>query len=166
MPRLLSLLSITALFIGAASPPPPRQSTLSFSMETSNSDKTPIWTPWNRSSREWRERHPREIRNLHHWEAIITSINFASHNFSRNNYSSKDSLSTQPSLSRLKDQLLSENPNIYHFSEIRAATDDFSARRFSSAQMRSLIKALVSVSISNASNQSLIEATRLRSKPC
>ncbi|OWM63108.1 hypothetical protein CDL15_Pgr008024 [Punica granatum] len=53
------------------------------------------------------------------------------------------SLSTQPSLSRLKDQLLLENPNIYHFSEIRATTDGLSARRFSSVRIRSLIKALV-----------------------
>ncbi|OWM66915.1 hypothetical protein CDL15_Pgr018404 [Punica granatum] len=88
----------------------------------------------------------------------FTSINFAGYNSSQNNYSSKDSLSTQPSLSRLKDQLLPINPNIYHFSEIRVATNDLFARRFSSAWIRSLIKALVSVSISNASNQSLIEA--------
>ncbi|OWM77314.1 hypothetical protein CDL15_Pgr028951 [Punica granatum] len=39
-------------------------------------------------------------------------------------------LVSQPSLSRLKDQLLPKNPNIYHFSEIRATTISLSARRF------------------------------------
>ncbi|XP_031374842.1 lysM domain receptor-like kinase 3 isoform X2 [Punica granatum] len=67
----------------------------------------------------------------------FTSINFAGYNSSQNNYSSNSSLSTQPSLSRLKDQLLPENPNIYHFSEIRAATDGLSARRFSSSSSSS-----------------------------
>ncbi|PKI68532.1 hypothetical protein CRG98_011081 [Punica granatum] len=44
---------------------------------------------------------------------------------------------------KIQAKLLPENPNIYHFSEIRATTDGLSARRFSSVRIRSLIEALV-----------------------
>lgn len=67
----------------------------------------------------------------------LSSLNFAGYYSSQNNYSSNSSLSTQPSLSRIKDQILPENPNIYHFSEIRVATDGLSARRFSSSSTSS-----------------------------
>ncbi|KAK4793080.1 hypothetical protein SAY86_023515 [Trapa natans] len=67
----------------------------------------------------------------------ISSLNFAGYNSSHKNYSTNSSLSTLPSISRIKDHISPENPNIYHFSEIRAATDGLSARRFSSSSTSS-----------------------------
>jgi len=48
------------------------------------------------------------------------------------NYSSKSSVSSRASLSSLKDSL-PENPHVYELSEIRAATNNFKANKFSSS---------------------------------
>ncbi|KAG2729858.1 hypothetical protein I3843_01G262800 [Carya illinoinensis] len=67
-----------------------------------------------------------------------TSNNFSSNTkfnttgSSYNNHWSKSSSSSRASLSSLKDSL-PENPHVYHFSEIRAATNSFLAKRFSSS---------------------------------
>ncbi|PKI61019.1 hypothetical protein CRG98_018581 [Punica granatum] len=95
--------------------------------------------------------------------AAVPSITSASHAFTSANLAASDllfdsidrasaneaimslivTLSAQSSFSRLKDQLLPKNPNIYHFSEIHATTDGLSARRFSYVRIQSLIEALV-----------------------
>ncbi|CAJ1976740.1 unnamed protein product [Sphenostylis stenocarpa] len=54
-------------------------------------------------------------------------------------WSKTSSISSRASLSSLKDTL-PENPNIYHFSEISAATANFSAPRLSSSSWRCLIR--------------------------
>lgn len=68
-----------------------------------------------------------------------SSNNFTSNNLntnttgsSYNKYSSKSSASSRASLSSVKDSL-PENPHIYQLSEIRAATNNFVAKRFSSS---------------------------------
>lgn len=60
--------------------------------------------------------------------------NYANTGSSNNhkNYSSKSSASSRASLSSLKDSL-PENPHVYEFSEIRAATNNFIAKKFSSS---------------------------------
>ncbi|PKI51114.1 hypothetical protein CRG98_028494 [Punica granatum] len=156
MPQFPSLLSITALFIFFLSPSP-HCSSAPHLLRRHGSLLFPS---------PWKPQISAKLPISRNRGSNFTSIDFTGYNSSQNNYSSKDSLSTQPSLSRLKDQLLSENPNIYHFSEIPAAIDGLSTGWFSSTWIQSLIKALVSVSISNAWNRSLIEATRLLSKPC
>jgi len=54
-------------------------------------------------------------------------------------WSKTSSISSRASLSSLKDTL-PESPNIYHFSEISAATANFSAPRLSSSSWRCLIR--------------------------
>ncbi|ESW15724.1 hypothetical protein PHAVU_007G096600 [Phaseolus vulgaris] len=56
-----------------------------------------------------------------------------------NDWSKASSISSRASLSSLKDTL-PESPNIYHFSEISAATANFSAPRLSSSSWRCLIR--------------------------
>ncbi|KAG4908107.1 hypothetical protein AAZX31_20G168100 [Glycine max] len=68
---------------------------------------------------------------------------FENNNNSNTNYdfewSKTSSISSRASLSSLRDTL-PENPNIYHFSEIAAATANFSSPRLSSSSWRCVIR--------------------------
>ncbi|KAK4769407.1 hypothetical protein SAY86_027557 [Trapa natans] len=66
-------------------------------------------------------------------ENNFSGLNFAGYNANQNNYSTNSSLSAPPSISSIKDHISPENPNIYYFSEIHAATNGLSIRRFSSS---------------------------------
>ncbi|XP_059457991.1 lysM domain receptor-like kinase 3 [Corylus avellana] len=65
---------------------------------------------------------------------FTSTANFPNTGSSNNykNYSSKSSASSRASLSSLKDSL-PENTHVYDFSEIRAATNNFLAKKFSSS---------------------------------